>query len=687
MMLQQMLASTFRHQSVLEKTSVSLYSSNMSVKGCICVLSFLLGLNLSEGHAQSPYTYTTNADNTLTITGYTGPGGAVTIPTKIFGRVVTVIGDYAFSWFLGNTRPTSLTIPDNVTCIGNYLYQDDTYSLTNVMIGSGVTNIGSEAFYECLNLAGITVNISNSFYSSLSGILFDKNQTTIVHYPNGAGGTYTVPAGVTSIGDNAFERCFLTNINIPDNVTNIGAGAFDYCPGLTGFTLPSQLVTIGSGAFSGCSGITSITVPNGVSVIGDGAFESCGLYCITIPDSVTNVGGYVFDGCTSLTSVAIGNGVTSIGDASFYLCSSLSNIVIPDSVTDIGDYAFHLCTSLSNISIGNGVTSIGDYAFQYCFNLSSIAIGSSVTSIGVDAFVSDSGLASVKIPGSVTNIGVEAFLDCGGLTTIIVDPANAFYSSVNGVLFDKGQKTLVSYPGGIVGGYAIPEGVTSIAVEAFSGGSVTSVVIPTSITNIPTEAFSSCGYLTNVVIPDSVTIISDHAFWSCSGLTKVSIPNSVATIGTSAFQFCNGLTNVVIGSSVTNIGSWAFFNCPNLGLVYFEGNAPIADPTVFEYDYTTAFYLAGTIGWDAFSANTGVPARLWNPSIQVSDPSFGVLSNQFGFNITGTSNIIFVVETCSDLSNPVWSPLQTIYLTNNLLHFTDPQRTDHPSRYYRIRSP
>src|SRR6058998_122056 len=136
-------------------------------------LFLLLLLTLPSVVQAQDYTYTVNNDGTITIKGYTGPGGAVTIPDKIDGLLVTGIGDGAFSPFLvGNTCVTSITIPDSVTIIGNDVF-DECWGLTNVMIGSGVTSIGRDVFIFCPNVSAITVDALNSFYCSVAGVLFN----------------------------------------------------------------------------------------------------------------------------------------------------------------------------------------------------------------------------------------------------------------------------------------------------------------------------------------------------------------------------------------------------------------------------------------------------------------------------------------------------------------------------------
>jgi hypothetical protein len=242
-----------------------------------------------------------------------------------------------------------------------------------------------------------------------------------------------------------------------------------------------------------------------------------------------------------------------------------------------------------------------------------------VISIWFSAFSSCTSLTSVTIPGSVTSIGGVVFYGCAGLTAIMVDTNNPAYSSVAGVLFNKNQTTLVEYPGGKAGSYTVPTDVTSLGSDAFG---------------------------------------------DCTSLTSVTIPNSV-----------------------TSIGDQAFFYCPNLAGISFQGNAPSVGSGVFSRDdNATVYYLPGKTGWGA-TTFAGRPAVLWNPQFQANDASFGVRTNRFGFNITGTINIPIVVEACTNLGNSTWVPLQSCTLTNGSLYFSDPDWTNHPGRFYRIRSP
>jgi hypothetical protein len=113
------------------------------------------------------------------------------------------------------------------------------------------------------------------------------------------------------------------------------------------------------------------------------------------------------------------------------------------------------------------------------------------------------------------------------------------------------------------------------------------------------------------------------------------------------------------------------------------------NPEIGSYTYyvSTAYYLPGTTGWAEFSSNAMIPTVLWNPSIQAGGVNFGARSNQFGFDITGTTNIPIVVEASTNLVQPDWVPLQSMTLTNGLIHFSEPLQTNTSGRFYRIAAP
>ena len=428
-----------------------------------------------------------------------------------------------------------------VTSIDGDAFRNCT-KLTSIEIPNSVTSIGERVFNSCENLASINVAEGNSKYSSEDGVLFNKDKTEFMRYPEGkADKEYTIPDSVTRIGDGAFYGCTsLASIVIPNSVTSIGVSAFYGCTSLTSINIPNSVTSIGEGAFGNCTKLTSIEIPNSVTRIGNSAFNGCtSLASVDIPNSVTSIDRYAFQGCTSLASIDIPNSVTSIGEVAFYGCTSLTSIDIPNSVTSIDRYAFYGCTSLASIDIPNSVTSIDYSAFSGCTSLASIDIPNSVTSIGGSAFQGCTSLVSIDIPNSVTSIGYSSFSGCTSLASI-----------------------------------DLPNSVTSIDNYAFQGcTSLTSVTIPNSVRGIGSSAFQGCTSLKNVTFSANLSSIGDFSFEGCKSLETINIPNKVSSIGNSAFSGCTALTTVYLPTSVKTIGNGAFRYCTSLADVYYAGDA------------------------------------------------------------------------------------------------------------------
>lgn len=404
---------------------------------------------------------------------------------------------------------------------------------------------------------------------------------------------------VTAIGNYSFSyNVDLTSVTIPATVTRIEPYAFWYCLSLRNVILPKSLAYIGDLAFSQCENLTDIDLPDNVTEIGAGAFWRCSeLTNIIIPCSIQKIENMTFSQCTRLKSVIMPNSVTSIGRDAFALCVSLPEIEIPNSVKSIGHSAFKECTSLHEIKFPNSVKEIGAFAFGNC-----------------------SSLTKIEISGSVESME-WAFLDCNNLMDIVVDENNPVFKSVDGVLFNKTMTTILQYPAGRKGEYAIPNTVETIYYRTFYNCTgLTNIVIPNSVRNIREWAFSYCTGLNTILLPTYLSTIQYASFYGCTGLKTINIPQYVDDIAGSAFVNCSNLTEIIvhtqndkfrsidgvlfnkqlseillypngkrggysIPNTVTIIGTDAFSNCSNLTSIEIPnsvvtiGNAAFAQCT------------------------------------------------------------------------------------------------------------
>jgi len=539
-----------------------------------------------------------------------------------------------------------VTVPDTtnglpVTAIGPSAFQRTV--VWGVTLSTNLTCIGTNAFYQCESLQevlipnGVTNIEDNAFRNCYS--LADAVLST----------------NLDSIGSAAFVSTALTNVIIPDSVTSIGSFAFAFSD-LQNIQLSTNITSISNDMFEYCKSLTSVAIPLGVTNIGNSAFDQCSsLTNITIPDSVTTIGPGAFAECTSLTNIDIPGSATYFGNAQYF-----GDAAIPTGTTNLKAWMYYDCPYLGEVSIPDTVSFIGYAAFALNPNLTSFVFSTNVTTISPYAFF-QTGLASVYFPAGVTNIGIGAFAGCGNLLAINVDPQNPAYSSLDGVLFNKDQTVLLQFPGGRSGNYTIPDSVTYI-----SG-----------------EAFACSPYLTSVTIGDGVTNIGYNGE-GYDNANDYGLPGFALADG--AFQNCDSLTNVVIGRDVTNIGFESFAFCPNLASVFFLGIPPSGPgEESFQGEIPTMYSMYDTTAWEGNLG--GFPSVIWGAAIQTTDGRLGERNHQFGFNVTGATNTQFVVQVCTTLVNPAWTPLLTNTLGTNAFYFSEPVQLNAPARYFRLYLP
>ncbi len=585
------------------------------------------------GEISMTWRYDVNADGeSIVIRGVDPkPRGNFEIPAEIDGLTVTGIGSSAFYDCRGLT---SITLPNSVTNIGGNAFQycydlvDVKWSenlvdvgayafaqcsnekiilpdglvhigegafawngsLAEITIPASVVSLGSSVFWECYGLTNISVDADNMTYASLDGVLFSKDLTTLLLFPQGRTGEYTIPDQVTRIGYAAFLGSRLANIVIPEGVAHIGDYAFDFCNGLTEMTIPDSVVGVGYRVFDRCSALTNVSISDRLAMYSscftDGNTAQLEIRGMDIKEEVVDditwfycldeeLNGAVIYAHTSYVDSMIGDvvipstlggfAVKKISNRTFQHCENLTSALIPDNVsslgTDHGYGVFEGCTSLTNVVLGSGIDYLPDYTFWGCESLVNVTIPDNVTSVGEGVFCDCPALQTISIPVHLMDFkemlqdGNSAEIEIRGLEEETIDGINWGYfvdEELGGAVICGDD----SYAEALSGDVAIPATLGDYSVKMIANQSffcctnLTRVVIPGSVVSLGTDhgygVFEGCTSLTNVVLGSGMSYLPDYTFYGCESLTRVTIPDSVTNVGELVFWQCSALATISI---------------------------------------------------------------------------------------------------------------------------------------------
>jgi hypothetical protein len=610
---------------------------------------------------------------------------------------------------------SSILLPSTVTSVGSMAFTFCS-SLTSVSISASVIQIGLTAFTGCS--AMINVDPANPDYSSVGGVLFDKEKTTLIQCPLSITGNYEVPSTVNSIAPYGFCFCDqLSSVNVPSSVSTIGLAAFTSCSGLINIDTNNPNYTSRDGVLFNKSLKTLIQCPTSKS----------GSYII--PSLTDTLSKNSFYNCSLLTAVTMPSSISYIADLSFYNCSGLTSITVnslPVSLNLAYDAFYNANQSTCILNVPYGTKSLyqsatvwskfthiveNTHGFILGTNkqvLSSVAGSSAGIKISTnDAWTAVSNQNWLKV-GPENGLGNDTILvtaeanpSSDNRIAIVIVSVDGIQSQTITITQAGLPKTINSTAGGLSTNLSATEqnsiinlkitgtldardfktmrdnmpklsflDISEATISAYNGSLGTASWITTySANRIPDYAFnvgaSSQQYtLTAVKLPETINAIGDNAFYSCEALTGIVIPNSVTYIGTGGFGSCYNLANVVLPNQLTSIESQAFMGCG-----FSDITIPNTVKTIANYGFSSCRNLRSMV---IPNSVTNIASSAFESCIALTDLTFGSSVRSIGYSaFKGCSSLAGVVlpDSVTFMDGNVFAyctNLKTVVLSNSL---------------------
>lgn len=501
--------------------------------------------------------------------------------------------------------------------------------------------------------------------------MYTDNTVMITKYTGGAASELTIPEKikgypVVAIGEEAFMNAELYKINLPSTLEYIADFAF-WNTAISSITIPKNVSHIGIGAFSGGLFTTYyVDSENEYFTFKDNVlFNKEKTALLSFPSareytwinlSYDYIAPYAFMSAFNLGSMTIPKSVSYIGEGAFAY-SSISSVSFPATVDYVDDYAFGYCEQLKYVTVAYGEGSFSPCAFEgsawfdsqpdgmiyfgriaYLYKgtaPSEVALKEDTMRLNGKAFAGQTEVVSITLPKDIRAIDYSAFDQCSSLKSIIIDPTpGRYYTTIDGMLYNKEQTELYVCPAGKTGVVNIPEGTELIEEYAFEYcEKVTEIVIPDTVTVIEDGAFFGCSSLEKIVVPDSVERVGNYLFYECTNLADITIPEGFVllysydfidtawyeaqpegllylcknlighkgeyeeltevevaegtlSISDLAFFGYDKIISVKIPDSVKVIGNWAFENCPEIKEVFVPASVDEIGQFAFGYTYS-----------------------------------------------------------------------------------------------------
>ena len=585
------------------------------------------------------------------------------------------IDNYALN---GCSQLTEFVIPKNVTHIGRYAFYGCS-GLTELHMPESTDYIGRYAFAGIPNIRiyfdapVLPENLQENWDYGIRGYYLgsgEKLSNTEWEYTLLSDGTAVL---MKYIGTESSVT--ITKVE-GYTVSAVGANVLDSGSAVQELNLPETVVSISNYAFENAGNLQKISIPSSVKMIGSYAFRNSGIKEVVFaPNShLEYIDSYAFANTDAMTEIELPSTVSQIRKYAFYR-SGLQTVSFGEEsqLAEIGRYAF-ASTGLTELQLPDHELKVDYHAFDGAEKLAEVQLGSGRLQMYGYAFY-NTALVNVDIPVNVEYIGEYCFSFCKELLSFRVSEENKYYSSDEGILFNKTGLKLIQCPAGKTGSYAIPDRTEALGFGAFEGSHLSEINISdqSSLQTIGYKAFYNCEQIRSIHIPATVVSLDYYAFAYCKKLNNLDLAEGSTLNGIyeGAFYGCESLAAIQIPNSVMEIGEYAFYGCESLSKVGITENSMLQGIFAHAFEHTaiseiripdsvleigsyafadcklkTATTGKGTreVGAHAFSDNSGMTEFTFDESLIAVDN--GVLS---GNDAIGRLNI-YCYAKCQDIT-------------------------------------
>lgn len=534
------------------------------------------------------YELTTEGDGYIVFAPDDFTGTLIKVPDTYQNKPVVRVGSHGFSDL---SKLEQVVLPESIVSIGSFAFEKCT-ELTAVDGATKLEKIEERAFYHCTSLLSFRFSENTAYIGkeAFSGCTMLR------------GADFSLVSGEVEMETYAFSGCTaLSSVTLPEYLEDIPQYAFTGCSAIQEIKIEGMVKQVSDGAFSGCTNLRSLHIGARLTTLGDSVFTgSTYLREITVdeqntaftatgnilfdksesvlyryapyqegttyrvPDTVTRIREGAFSDVEFCTELYVGTNVRQIDAGAFSGMQYLASITIPfvggstyanTWFSYIFGGAYSAMTTnvpytLKEVTVLTG-SLISERAFQFCNSLTSITLPDTLTAVGAYAFYGCASLTELVLPAGVSSVGEYALMACTRLQSIAFDGENDYYSTENGLLYDKEKTTLLLYPAGKTDTeFTVPETVTKIADNAFYYASrLRTIILPANLQTIGNGAFLNCRGLVEIVMPSALESIGDQAFASCTNLTTVSLSENISEIGRQIFYGCVKLETVSVAAA------------------------------------------------------------------------------------------------------------------------------------------